>query len=415
MDTHPADDLLFERIAPQTCALRLAVVTETYPPEINGVARTLAQLVSGLQSRGHDIQLVRPRQPLEPGPTTAPAPGTLLTRGMPIPHYKALRLGLPAKKRLFSAWVQRRPDLVHIATEGPLGWSALQAARKLRIPVSSDFRTNFHAYSGHYGMGWLGRPIAAYLRKFHNLAGCTMVPTEALRAALQEQRFERLHVVARGVDTAHYSPTWRDEALRAHWGAQPGQLVALYVGRLAAEKNPGLLVRAFEAMRASRPDSVFVVVGDGPERAALVQQLPHAHFAGMQTGTALARHYASADAFVFPSLTETYGNVVPEAMASGLPVLAFDQAAAQDLIAHGVHGWLAAAGDEAAFLGHATALAHQGALCRPMGLQAQAAVAERGWPRIVDQVEALWSQLLREARPAANDPPLLPSTAARAL
>ena len=390
-------DLLVERYVPAHPSLRVALVTETYPPEINGVAMTLACLVAGLQARGHDVQLLRPRQaPDAQGQRPVNGLEEVLMRGLPIPKYPHLRMGLPAKKHLLSLWTARRPDLVHIATEGPLGWSALQAARKLRLPVSSDFRTNFDAYSRHYGVGWLQKPIAAYLRKFHNQANCTMVPTEQLRRSLDGQGFERLHVVARGIDTAMFNPAHRDASLRAQWGVGEHDRVVLSVGRLAAEKNLGLLVDAFQAMRAVDPRLKLVLVGDGPQRAELQQRCPGAWFAGSQTGQALSRHYASADVFLFPSLTETYGNVTPEALASGLAVLAFEHAAASELIRSGHNGLLAPQGDAAAFVRRAVDMAANPELCQQLAQQARASVITRDWASIATQVESLWARLARQ-------------------
>lgn len=390
-------DLLVERYVPAHPSLRVALVTETYPPEINGVAMTLACLVAGLQARGHDVQLLRPRQaPDAQGQRPGNGLEEVLMRGLPIPKYPHLRMGLPAKKHLLSLWTARRPDLVHIATEGPLGWSALQAARKLRLPVSSDFRTNFDAYSRHYGVGWLQKPIAAYLRKFHNQANCTMVPTEQLRRSLDGQGFERLHVVARGIDTAMFNPAHRDASLRAQWGVGEHDRVVLSVGRLAAEKNLGLLVDAFQAMRAVDPRLKLVLVGDGPQRAELQQRCPGAWFVGSQTGQALSRHYASADVFLFPSLTETYGNVTPEALASGLAVLAFEHAAASELIRSGHNGLLAPLGDAAAFVRRAVDMAANPELCQQLAQQARASVITRDWASISTQVESLWARLARQ-------------------
>jgi glycosyltransferase involved in cell wall biosynthesis len=151
-------------------ALRVAMVTETYPPEVNGVARTIGLMAEGLCRRGHAVQLVRPRQ----NGHDHPGAGELLARGLAIPRYPQLKMGLPAGAALSRAWSQERPDVVHIATEGPLGWSALAAAQKLEIPVATDFHTNFQTYSRHYGFAWLARPVMAYLRRFHNRAHCTM-------------------------------------------------------------------------------------------------------------------------------------------------------------------------------------------------------------------------------------------------
>jgi len=389
----PSHPLLVESFPAQQRSLRLAVVTETYPPEVNGVALTVDRLVRGLQARNHDLQLIRPRQTADHGDAQDSLEQVLM-RGLPIPRYPHLRMGMPAKKALLKLWSVRRPDVVHVATEGPLGWSALQAARKLRLPVSTDFRTNFHAYSRHYGVGWLQKPVAAYLRKFHNLAHCTMVPTPALRDELDAMGFQRLLVVARGVDTQRFMPALRSDALRAQWGVRPDELVVLSVGRLAAEKNLGLLIEAFRAMQQVYPRCRLVVVGDGPERVAFERSCPEALCVGSQTGQALADHYANADIFLFSSLTETYGNVVPEAMASGLAVLAFDCAAAAELIQHGQNGWLAPVGDADAFVRRA-----QDLVAHPQGLTAvrqaaREAVLTLDWGCIVSQVEQVWHHLL---------------------
>lgn len=329
-------------------------------------------------------------------PVSASAPGfeDLLLPSLPIPNYPGLRMGLPAVGTLCRAWLARRPDVVHIATEGPLGWSALRAARRLGLPVTSDFRTNFQAYSSHYGIGWLRRPIMGYLRGFHNAAQCTMVPTEALRRELQAVGFERVVAVARGVDAQRFSPADRCHELRLSWGAGPDDLVVMLVGRLAPEKNIDDLMLAFAAIRRAQPRARLVVVGDGPSRAALQARFPAVIFAGMQRGDDLARHYASGDLFVFPSVTETFGNVVVEAMASGMPVLAYDCAAASLVVKAGVNGALAPVGDRAGFVQHAAALAaaltaDPGAI-RRMGGAAREAALGLDWERIVVQIEALF-------------------------
>lgn len=379
-------------------SLRVAVVSETYPPEINGVAITVDRLVRGLLARKHEIQLIRPRQKNAPeGSESHDGLEHVLMRDLAIPRYPLLRMGLPAKKALLRLWTIRRPDLVHIVTEGPLGWSALQAACALKLPVSSDFHTNFHAYSRHYGVGWLRKLIVAYLRTLHNRADCTMVPTTRLQSELQAMGFERLQVVARGVDTQRFHPAHRSAGLRATWGAAPQDLVVLSVGRVAAEKNLSLLIDAFEAMQQVNPQVKLVVVGEGPECAALQARCPQAILTGPRRDADLATHYASADVFLFPSLTETYGNVTPEAMASGLAVVAFDYAAAAELIRHGENGLLAPTGDAAAFVRQAIALATQPALVGPLRHHARDTTQSLGWADYVTQVEELWMQLLQQA------------------
>ncbi|MBU6259338.1 MAG: glycosyltransferase family 1 protein [Burkholderiales bacterium] len=381
------ESFVIDLYLPPRRSLRIATVTETYPPEINGVAATAARVVEGLRERGHELQLIRPRQAGGEAASSSGPYSEVLMRGLPIPRYPQLKMGLPSKRALVQLWTAQRPDVVHIVTEGPLGWSALQAAAHLRLPVVSDFRTNFHAYSRHYGVAWLRKPIMGYLRKFHNRTACTMVPTEALRDELADAGFKRLRVVARGVDTRLFDPARRSEALRASWGAKPGTLVALCVGRLAPEKNLGTVIAAAEAMRSLNPDLKLVLVGDGPEQPALMQRFPAAVFAGVRRGTDLAAHYASADAFLFASVTETFGNVVPEAMASGLAVVAYDYAAAGQLIRSGDNGLLVPVDDADDFCRTAQRLAGDPVFVRGLGERARAKAAGMDWSQIVQQVE----------------------------
>jgi glycosyltransferase involved in cell wall biosynthesis len=273
-----ADPIVFEDLPGVRRSLRVAVVTETYPPEVNGVSVTAARFVDGLRARGHEIQLIRPRQAQDAEKQL----NEVLVRGLSIPSYPALKMGLPARRTLEQLWTLRRPDVVQIVTEGPLGWSALRAAEKLKLPAVSDFRTNFHAYSAHYGVGWLKKPIAAYLRKFHNRTLFTFVPTDALRQELAAIGFRGLRVIARGVDTRLFDPARRSDALRAQWGAGPADPVLLHVGRLAAEKNLPCLAAAYAAAKARVPATKLVLVGDGPERRALQARFPEAVFAGVR-------------------------------------------------------------------------------------------------------------------------------------
>ena len=385
--------------------LRITIVSETYPPEVNGVALTLQRMLEGLRARRHVMQLVRLRQHADDLPQRARGFHEVLMRGVPIPRYAHLRMGVPCMRKLEQMWTMQRPDVVHIATEGPLGWSALRTARRLGVPVVSDFRTNFHAYSCHYGVGWLQRAIVGYLRGFHNRTLTTMVPTPALQRELAAQGFDNLRVVARGVDTAHLHPAKRNPALRRVWGAGDDTVVVLCVARLAGEKNIALLWRAFEAIQRRGIDARLVLVGEGPQRAQLQALCRGAHFAGVRRGEDLAAHYASADLFVFPSLTETFGNVVPEAMASGLPVVAFDQAAAGQLIRHGDNGWLAAPREPVQFVELAAHAAGDRAQLQAMGSRARASALALDWQRVIDELEAVLRRAVAPLQPAQS--PLL--------
>jgi glycosyltransferase involved in cell wall biosynthesis len=385
-------------LARQHRDMKIAVVTETYPPEVNGVALTLSRAVRGLRERGHTVRLVRPHQPGVDEAGDAGADDELLTAGMRIPGYAHLRMGRPGwapDRAMRGAWQNWRPDVVHIATEGPLGWMALNAAQAMGLPVTSDFRTNFHSYSQHYGLGLLMRPIAQYLRHFHNRTLCTMVPTAVLRDELHGRGFERLQVVARGVDANLFDPRKRCAELRRSWGVGEDDAVVLHVGRLAPEKNLSALLLAYQAMRVERPGTRLVLVGDGPLRASLQASCPSAIFAGVRRGEELARCYASADFFVFPSVTETFGNVTPEAMASGLPVLAFRHAAAGQLIQNGVHGCVVTVGDEPGFVDQARGLVRQREQARALGLAARQSAEQLDWSHVIDRIETvmLWASL----------------------
>jgi glycosyltransferase involved in cell wall biosynthesis len=380
--------------------LRIAVVTETYPPEINGVAGSIARVVEGLRQRGHELQLIRPRQHRDDVAAVHPGFAEMLLRGLPIPRYPELKMGLPAKRSLMRRWSFERPDVVHLATEGPLGWSALQAARKLQLPVISEFRTNFHAYSQHYGVGWLRSPLLAYLRKFHNLCDATLTPSPDLCRELGQQRFERLHVVGRGVDTQRFDPARRSASLRAQWGVSDKDTVILCVGRLAPEKNLSLLVEAYESLRQQHAACRLVLVGDGPQRAALQARCPTAVFAGMRRGDDLATHFASADLFAFPSLTETFGNVVLEALASGLPVVAFDYAAAAQLLADQSAGRLVPLHDAERFRQAVVDLSLRPDALRAQGSEARRIALTQSWGAIVQGLETQYRNAMATPRTA---------------
>lgn len=378
--------------------MRYAVVTETWPPEINGVALTVQALAHGLLARGHAVEVVRPRQPGDrhdpAGERSDGALATLLMRGASLPRYPGLRFGLPAMRALGRHWRQSRPDAVYVATEGPLGWSAARVAARLGIPVATGLHTRFDQYMRDYGMPWLEGTALAWMRRFHNRADATLVPTLELARFLRAHGFERVIRLARAVDTAQLSPERRDEALRATWGAGPDTPIAIHVGRIAPEKNLALAVRAFRAIGRQRPDARFVWVGDGPARDALARENPDFIFCGVQRGAELARYFASGDLFLFPSLSETFGNVTLESMASGLATVAFDTGAAREHLQHQVHGALVA--DESGFIDEAVRLAGDHDRLRAMGRAARAAVLKLRPEQVAAEFDALLAGLARQ-------------------
>ncbi len=371
--------------------LRLALVTETWPPEINGVAMTLSRLVEGVRRRGHQVEVVRPRQASD---GSGSRPGDCLLRdSLPVPNYTGLRLGLPCGGVLAARWRRQRPDVVHIATEGPLGVSALRTALSLGIPVTSGFHTNFHDYSRHYRVGFLHHLVEGYLRRFHNRTRRTLVPTRAQVGQLAVSGFRGVSTLGRGVDIALFNPALRSDAVRTAWGAGAQTLVCLHVGRVAPEKDIPLALEAFRAIARQHPDALMVVAGDGPERARLKAAFPEVVFTGLLDRADLAIAYACADLFLFPSLSETFGNVVLEAMASGVPAVAFRYAAPALHMVDEETGWLVACDDRAGFIRAAcTAAAHPQRAA--YGVAARVSVLPLSWDGIVDR----FLELIDEAR-----------------
>ncbi len=385
--------------------MNLALVTETFPPEINGVAMTFGVIAGELGRRGHSVTVYRPWRRDLPPPEQHPEYRQVALPGMPIPGYPLLRLGLPAGAALRRRWRAERPDLVHVATEGPLGLSAIRAAKALGCPVTSSFHTNFHAYARHYRIALLRRAAIGWLRRVHNLTRRTFVPTEAMRTELAGLGFRDLAVLSRGVDTRQFSPTRRSEDLRRSWGAEPGRPVVLHVGRMAPEKNYELLFRAYAAMRAANPACRFVVAGEGPLKSSLMRRHPEVTFAGFFSREEIGRYYASADIYVHASLTETFGNVLTEAMASGLAVAGFDYAAARLFIREGESGLLAPCDQPAALIDAAVRLATDAPLRARLAAAARASVEAQSWERVIAGFESDLITVACGPTPSAPLPP----------
>jgi glycosyltransferase involved in cell wall biosynthesis len=377
----------------------LTVVTETWPPEINGVAHTASRFVDGLRSRGgYHIQLVRPRQQAREKACREDGFQEYLVNGLTLPFYKEVRLGFPQYHALKRLWQKQRPDIVQIVTEGPLGYSAMKAAKKLGIPVISDFHTNFDQYSRYYRLSGFFNLAKRYLRHVHNQTLVTLVPTRELQQQLSDKGYTRIDILDRGIDTAQFNPQRRSHALRAQLGIRPEQLLVTLVSRMAQEKNLDLAFEAFRAIQQHVPDARFLLVGDGPERKRLQETHPDCLFVGMQTGTALAEHYASGDLFLYPSTSETFGNVILEAMASGLPVVTFDYAAAREYIRWEENGMAVPLDDNPAFIQASISLASNPALRQRTGLAAHQTAQGLGWDKVVERLHQTLQTVLREVR-----------------
>lgn len=368
--------------------MKIALITETFPPEVNGVAMTNQRLVRGLIERGHQVLLIKPKR-ADALPPEHPDQSLHEVFGLPIPNYAGLKLGIPLPGQMEKLFEEAQPAVVHVATEGPLGFASLRAARKLKIPVTSTFHTNFQDYCADYGAAFLERAMMSYLRWFHNACALTTVPDPSLIERLTADRVERLEMLGRGADTTLFTPQKRDATLRASWGAGPDDPVAIYVGRAAAEKNIPLTLEAWKAARQVCPNLRMVVVGDGPVRKKLEKAWSEVHFAGMRYDEDLARHYASADLFLFASTSETFGNVVVEAMTSGLVTLTYDYAAGRQFIKTGQNGYLAALNDAEAFIRMTSEICAQPTLWPSIRQAARATAEQYPWNKTLDRFTKL--------------------------
>lgn len=369
-------------------SLRICLVTETFPPEVNGVAMTAGRVVNGLLAAGHKVHIVRPRQPEEDRSqlvSFADLPTTLV-RGLGVPGYNGIRFGLPAGKALEKAWRLNRPDVVHVLTEGPLGYSAVRAAQRLQLPIVGGYHTHFDRYTEHYRFGFLRQTVTNYLVRFHNRCHINLAPTQELASSLMEQGMKDVRVMSRGVDRGLFHPHHRSSALRTQWGVNKDDLVLLCVGRLAAEKQLDWVVQAWQAVRKDKPYTKLVLVGSGPEYQRLANAYPDVILTGPVSSHDLGAHYASADLFVFASMSETFGNVVQEAMASGVPVVGFDYAAARELISHQVNGIVVPFADKAAFIQATVDATNQPQLLRQMARQATE--IGRSWKAVLNELIA---------------------------
>lgn len=351
--------------------MQYTIVTETYPPEVNGVALTVQDLERGLRARGHRVNVIRPRQDTD----TSPHDHELLMRSSGIPRYPGMRFGHPAGSTLRKLWQKSRPDALYIATEGPLGYSAVRAAVKLGIPFATGFHTRFDEYMRDYGVPFLQPVALRWMRHFHNASDATLVPTCELADFLVATGFEQVAHLPRAVDTSRFSPEKRDVALRAEWGLDPDDLAVIYLGRIAAEKNLPLAVRSFREIQLRLPRSKFIWVGIGPEADAIQRANPDFIFTGLKRGDDLARHFASTDMFVFPSHSETFGNVTIEAMASGVPPVAYCYGAAKEHLRDGIDGFAIEGKSEDAFVNACVRLATHPELLAEMRTNARASVA----------------------------------------
>lgn len=369
--------------------MRIAIVTESFLPRTDGVVRTVIELLRYLRSHDHRALVFA----AGPGPDSHAGYPVHRVRGPRCPLYPDLTLAPHAAgmRRTLSEW---QPDVIHLASPCVLGAQGRAVGRRLGIPVAAHYQTDIGRYAGHFGLGALAGLLHRHLVRLHNGCDVTYAPTATVARDLRERGMHRVRVLGRGVDADLFRPDRRSTELRRRLLRPHEHTLFLYVGRLSAEKN----LEALEPIVSAVPGARLIVVGDGPHRAALERRFAEtaATFLGFKHGDELATIYASADVFVFPSLTETFGQVVQEAMAAGLPVLAFGAGGVQDLLRDGVDGYLCPANDRARWVALARRLACDGALRARLGEEARHTVRSRTWDEICGRLLADYRSLAAE-------------------
>ena len=355
--------------------MRIAIVTESFLPQVNGVTNSVLRVCEQLEARGHTALVIAPG----PGPSSYAGARVVRTPSVPLPGYRDFRLGRPWPS-LRSTLADFSPDVVHLASPAALGAQAAFTARRMGLPVVAVYQTDLAGFAARYGLGGTDRAVWNWLRRVHGAASRTLAPSLHAVAELRRNGVLRVDRWARGVDLRRFSPTHRDDALRARL-APDGEVLVGYVGRLAQEKEVGLLTSLH-----GLPGVRLVVAGDGPRRAALQAQLPGVPFLGFQSGAALAATFASLDTFVHTGSHETFCQAAQEALASGVPVVAPAAGGLLDLVDHGINGLHFDPGSGASLRTAVARLAADVKARSAMSLAARASVTGRTWEVIGDQL-----------------------------
>jgi phosphatidylinositol alpha 1,6-mannosyltransferase len=366
--------------------MRVAIITESFPPDVNGVAHCVLRVAELLASHGHYPLVIAPQPPrARRGEEPSYPFAVVRVPAVPLPGYPGFRLGLPGR-RVRAALIGHRAELVHLASPVVLGAHGAAVARRLDLPTVAVYQTDLPSYAGAYRLGRAGQAFAwRWLRGIHNSTARTLAPSTDTATGLLGHRIENVWLWGRGVDTRRFDPAKRSQEIRARL-APGGELIAGYVGRLATEKRVDLLagITALEGVR-------LVIVGAG---AALRQQMPGAVFLGERRGEELAAIYASFDVFVHSGPYETFGQTLQEAAASGLPVVAPAAGGPLDLVADGVTGFLVPPSDPGAFTAAVARLAADPAMRAAFGEAGRRKVLGRTWPALTEELLGHYSQVL---------------------
>ena len=366
--------------------LRLAIFTDTYAPEVNGVARTLERLTDAVQERGGAVRVYT----VSRDDVIAAELNVERFPSIPFWAYKELRLAWPSTRVVRKSLQEFRPTIIHGASQFGLGLVGRRLARELKIPLVTSYHTNLIAYAKYYHLGALAAPGWKFLRWFHNSGRRTYCPTHAIMREVAAHGFQNTALWSRGVDGNRFSPTFRSDALRAQMGADDDTLVVMYVGRMAAEKGLDVAARAVQLAAQMRPGKIaFACVGNGPYDAEVRRLVPGGSWLpGKLLGQKLSEAYASGDVFLFPSITDTFGNVMLEAMASGMPIIGADVGPTRELLGDD-RGWLVRPGDAPAFAARLVSLIDDRAQLQCARSCALEFAAQSTWSRV-------WNALIRD-------------------
>lgn len=359
--------------------MRVALITECFLPSINGVTNSVLRMLEHLGRRGHQAMVIAPSDPRGVPSSYAGFP-VRTTASMTLPWYPDMRMSTTFSVQIEWLLADFAPDVVHLAAPVVLGSKGLAATNRLGLPSVALYQTEVPAYAAQYGYPAAEPLLWRHLRKVHNTASLTLAPSSYTRDELTDRGFQRVGVWGRGVDTERFNPARRDSHLHQTW-APNGEVVIGYMGRLGAEKRVGDL-----AVLADLPGTRLVIIGDGPERAALESALPNAVFTGMLTGDQLPRQLASLDLFVHPGELETFGQAIQEAQASGLPTIAPRRGGPIDLIEPSHNGWLYTPGDLTDLRSRVADLAGDAFKRAVFGRTARQRTELRSWPQLCDQL-----------------------------
>lgn len=365
--------------------MRIALFSEVYWPMVSGVGVTLLRLTEALEQRGHQVRVYSASYPLPKGRQDRAE--VHRSPSVPLFLYPDVQWAFPRLRDVVEDAARFRPDVVHVATEFALGLAGLKAARQLRLPLVASAHTDYDKYAARYGVDWALRVGWHYLRWFYGQAHRVLCPSRIYEEHLHSRGVTHTGVWSRGVDPAHFHPRFRSEAYRQALGLGPRDLLVTYIGRIAKEKNLVQLLAAWEALAAERGRAQLALVGRGPlEEEIRRRDIPGVHVLGLMHDRDLSEAYASADIFVFPSATETFGNSLLEAMGSGLPSLAASAGGVLEFAQHGRNAWLVSPNSAAALTLGLRCLLQDPGLRAGLAEGALQTARERGWDQVYDSL-----------------------------